>query len=144
MASNYDLTSLADNLKGSAMTINQRVHDDIANLDFHEIQELTNKSQDLIIKSKTLYETAAINIANNGKEALDSLANAQNDILNAIKTIKMVQTVIDITAKLVVLAGAVITGNVVTIVSTVNDIISSIQPGDQPSNHDKVKKNQQH
>ncbi|RKR84128.1 hypothetical protein BDD43_4355 [Mucilaginibacter gracilis] len=126
MATTYDLTTLADSLKASAITINQRIHDDIANMDFHEIQELTNKSQDLIIKSKTLYEMAAINIANDGKAALDTLAKAQDDILHAIKTIKTVQTVIDITAKLVVLAGAVITGNVATIVSTAGDITSSL------------------
>jgi hypothetical protein len=124
MATTYDLIALGNTLKKAGLDINTRIHDDIANLDMHQVQELSNKAQDLLIKSKTVFELATIQIADNAKNALDTLNKSSGDITEVIKTIKTVQTVIDITAKLVTVAGAVIAGDPLKIISSAEDIVS--------------------
>lgn len=126
MANTYDLQKLGETLQKSGLAINERVHDNISTMDYHEIQELSNRAQDLLIKSKTVYELANIQIGTDAQKSLDELNKAQGDITNVIKTVKLVQTAIDITAKLVTLAGAVISGNIGGILSSSNDVLTSV------------------
>jgi hypothetical protein len=122
---NYNLIDLADTLKSAADTIIQRIQDDDT-LTYPQVQELTNKGQALLSKAEALYQQATIDIANDGLNALDNLKNATGEINKAIKTIATVQTVIDITAKLISLAGSILTGNFNGIVGDVGDIVNSL------------------
>ncbi|TRW21493.1 hypothetical protein FMM05_20295 [Flavobacterium zepuense] len=131
MADQYQLKSLADTVSAAAFAINKRIKDEIQQLSFEEVQALSNESRDLLIAGKTLYELTAIEIAKSGKDSLKKLEDATDTINKAIKTIKTVQTVINITAKLVVLAGSIFAGNYTAIPQNVSDIISLLSPAEE-------------
>jgi len=131
MANQYKLKDLGDTLSSAAFSINKRIQDDIVDLTFEEVKDLSEESKNLLIASKTLYELTAIEIAENAKDSLKQLESATAEINKAIKTIKTVQKVINITAKLVVLAGTVATGNYTSIPGNVKDIIEVIGESDE-------------
>ena len=126
MAGQYKLKNLADTISASAFAINQRIKDEIDDLSFEEVEALSTQSRDMLIAGKTLYALTAIEIAESGKASLEQLEGATDEIQKAIRTIKTVQTVIDIASKLVVLAGSIIAGNYTLIPENIADIIDLI------------------
>ncbi len=127
METTLDLKTIAESLTSSAHAISDYINKNIFTIKYHEAQELNNRSQDLLIKSKTLYELSAIEMAEEGKSALDSLKQATAEITHSIRTIKTVQQIIDLSSKLVLLAGYLIPPNVNPsgVLSTVRDILNS-------------------
>lgn len=123
MSDQYKLKNLADTISTSAFAINQRIKDEIEDLSFEEVEALSNQSRDMLIAGKTLYELTAIEIAESGKASLEELEGVTDEIQKAIRTIKTVQTVIDIASKLVLLAGSIVAGNYTLIPENIEDII---------------------
>ncbi|MET3982114.1 tryptophan 2,3-dioxygenase [Mucilaginibacter sp. UYP25] len=131
MAEQYQLKTLADTMKASAFAINKRIQDEIGSLSEDAIESLSNESRDLLIACKTLYELTAIQIADEGQAALEKVEQATDKLKKAIKSIKTVQKVIDITAKVVMLAGTIISGNYLDIPEKVKGIIDELGEEDQ-------------
>ncbi|MXN91155.1 hypothetical protein GR160_07915 [Flavobacterium sp. Sd200] len=126
MADQYQLKALADSMVSAATTINKRVQDEMATHPYQEIEALSDTARDLIIASKTLYAMTAIQIAEEGKKALEQLQDATGKLNKAIKTIQTVQKVIDITAQLILLAGSVVSGDYLSIPGKVKAIIEEL------------------
>ena len=110
------------------MSINQRVNADLGTLDFHETLELTNSAQNLLLKSKTMFAQAAVEIGAEVAPALRRLTEATEAIDRAIKTIGDVQKVINIATQLVTAAGSVLSGDASGAVTAIGNVITSITP----------------
>lgn len=108
----------------SALAISKRIHDNIFDLSQDQIQELSNRSQELFAKSKVMFTMEVLDIADNIKPLLDNLKQAKDNISNAITKIEEVQDVIDFSVKLVSLASAIISGNVASIIPSIQDVLS--------------------
>lgn len=104
----------------------------MTNLDFSEIETLEDTAQDLLIKSKTIFELKTIAIGDAGLSNLDDLSKSSQDIDKAIKVIGNVQCVIDIAAKLISLTTCITTGNLSGIAADIKDITTSVEILNQP------------
>ncbi len=122
----YSFVDLANILQLTANSLNDWINDNFQNIESHRIQELNNKTQDLFIKSKVLFQMSAVQIAQNNASALNSLSAASDKIATTIKKIQKVQEVIDLTAKLVAMGGAVADLDFGNIVVTVSDILAQL------------------
>lgn len=117
---------LGETFQAAAGSIMQRIHDNIKTMDFHEIQELTNKAQDLLMKSRSMFAAAVIKIGKDTEPSVQKLFEAKQQIAHAIKTIKNVQKVIDVSAKLVALGGKALSGDAAGVISGVNEVLESV------------------
>ncbi len=122
----YSFVDLANILQLTANSLNDWINDNFQNIEPHRIQELNNKTQDLFIKSKVLFQMSALQIAQSNSDALNSLSVASNKIAATIKKIEKVQDVIDLTAKFVMLGGAVADLDFGNIIGTVSDILAQL------------------
>ncbi len=122
-----NLQQLAKALLDAATAINNRIQQELPNLDPSVIHVMSNRAQELLMKSKALLAMSVIEIGNEAKESLDSLQQATNQINDAIKTINNVQKVINIASKLVGVAGNIITGNLAGIPASVKSVLSELK-----------------
>jgi hypothetical protein len=126
MPTSIELENFGDTLQAAGLAINATIAAGQGTLNFNQIQALSKSSQDLLVNSKTMYENATIAIADEAKGAISDLNKASNDIATVIKNIQAVQTALDIAAKLVSLAGAVMSGDAGKIVSGAQDIVTEV------------------
>lgn len=122
----YSFVDLANILQLTANALNDWVNENFQNIEPHRVQELNNKTQDLFIKSKVLFQMSALQIAQDNADALNALSAASDKIAATIKKIQKVQEVIDLTAKFVLLGGAVADLDFGNIVATVSDILTRL------------------
>ncbi|MES2680034.1 MAG: hypothetical protein V4635_09125 [Bacteroidota bacterium] len=124
MAETYSLQSLGVILQEAALAINHRAKDET--LEYKEVKALSYQAQELLIKSKTLFELATIEIGVKAQDSLAELNTAQKDIVKTLKTIKSVQKAINIAGKLVSLSGALLSSDVAGVVSSVKGILTDV------------------
>ena len=96
----FDLTRAGVFFQNAAISIHQRVQQDLHTLDFPHIQELLNKEQELAIKSKTLFVMAVVKIGEEAKNSFESLEDASQQIDEVIRKVEKIQDVIDFSTTL--------------------------------------------
>jgi hypothetical protein len=124
----FDLVQLGLVLQKAGTALNNRIEKEFSSLSFHEVQELSNKAQELFIKSKLLFAQGVIQLSEEKKSNLVALKEASKQIAGAIQKIEKIQKVINLTTKLLGLAGNILNGNLGTIISSVNGIINEVKP----------------
>ncbi|MBE5318013.1 hypothetical protein IM793_02485 [Pedobacter sp. MR2016-19] len=127
MANQYSLSNTADVAVATAAVISNNIHDNFQSLSINEILTLNEQARSLLVQARLLYELESIEISDNVSKSLDALKDATADIEAAIKTIKNVQKIIDISAKVVVLAASILSENYAAIPGNVKDIISAVK-----------------
>jgi len=127
MANQYSLSNTADVAVATAAVISNNIHDNFQSLSINEILTLNEQARSLLVQARLLYELESIEISDNVSKNLDALKDATADIEAAIKTIKNVQKIIDISAKVVVLAASILSENYAAIPGNVKDIISAVK-----------------
>jgi len=127
MANQYSLSNTADVAVATAAVISNNIHDNFQSLSINEILTLNEQTRSLLVQARLLYELESIEISDNVSKNLDALKDATADIEAAIKTIKNVQKIIDISAKVVVLAASILSENYAAIPGNVKDIISAVK-----------------
>jgi len=127
MANQYSLSNTADVAVATAAVISNNIHDNFQSLSINEILTLNEQTRSLLVQARLLYELESIEISDNVSKSLDALKDATADIEAAIKTIKNVQKIIDISAKVVVLAASILSENYAAIPGNVKDIISVVK-----------------
>src|SRR5258707_15195316 len=123
MATNFDLTKLGLELQAAGKAINDRVSDDFDSLDFHQVQELSNKAQDLFIKSKSLFALATIALEADVSDSIKALQDASEKINQAIAKVGKIQKIVNIATDLVSLAGNVLDGDLKEIPESVKSLL---------------------
>jgi len=126
MATTYQIAKLADTFKAAGEALNQRIENTQDDLSYDDLTTLTNKAQDLLTASESLYELATIQLEADSAAALDKLSSATDDLNKALKTVATVQAAISITAQLVGLAGSIITGNIGGIAVAAEGIVNAL------------------
>lgn len=129
MATNFDLNKLGLQMQTAAKAINDRISDDFDSLDFHQVQELSNKAQDLFIKSKSLFALATISLAAEIKDSLTTLQEAKDKLNEAIAKVKKIQKIVDIATDLVGIAGKILQKDFKGIPDAVKDCLSDLGVG---------------
>lgn len=125
--SSFNLEQLGLAMQNAGNAINDRINRDFKTLDFTEIHEMSNRAQELFLKSKVIFAKAVIELGNEANADLEALQQANDEIATAIKKIHNLQKVINLTAKLISLAGNVITGNLNSIPQSVKDVLSELR-----------------
>jgi hypothetical protein len=123
---NYPLINSAKALQDAGNALIDRMNADFDHLSFHQIYDISNKAQELFLKSNALLEQAVILIADDAKDALSHVEDASDEIAKAIKTIGNVQSAITIGTDLVTLAGSILSGNVPGIVDSAGKILGEL------------------
>ena len=126
MATTYQIAKLADTFKAAGEALNQRIENTQDDLSYDDLTTLTNKAQDLLTASESLYELATIQLEEDSAAALDKLSSATDDLNKALRTVATVQAAISITAQLVGLAGSIITGNIGGIAVAAEGIVNAL------------------
>jgi conjugal transfer/entry exclusion protein len=127
MITSFDLNAIGRILLSAGSALNARVNTDIDSLDFHQIQQMTNTAQNLIIKSKALFAQATILMETTIQDAIDGLSAASDDINKVIKKVANVQDAINIAGSLVTLAADILGQNFGSIPDDAQAIIDDIQ-----------------
>ncbi|HEY4111241.1 hypothetical protein [Puia sp.] len=132
MATNLDLTQLGLAYQSAGKAINDRISDDFNDLDFHQVQELSNKAQDLFIKSKSLFALATISLQDDAKASLQSLSDASDKLNKAIAKLARIQKIVNIATDLVSIAGDVLSADFKEIPGSVKSLLADIsaKPGE--------------
>jgi hypothetical protein len=126
MATNFDLTKLGLQMQAAAKAINDRISDDFDSLDFHQVQELSNKAQDLFIKSKSLFALATISLPTEVRDSLTTLEEAKDKLNEAIARVKKIQKIVNIATDLVAIAGHILSTDFIGIPGAVGTLITDI------------------
>ena len=126
MPTPFDLNAIGVTLQQAAGVLNDRVHNQISVLNFDQIQQMTNASQDLLIKSKVLFAQATIQLAADAQGAITNLQNAAKQINQCLATIADVQKAVDLAGDLVGVAASIMSGNVGSVISFCGSAISTL------------------
>jgi hypothetical protein len=125
--SSFDLEQLGLTMQAAGNAINDRIDHDFKTLEFTQIHEMSNRAQELFMKSKTLFAMATIELGNEAKKDLEALQQATGEIATAIKQIEKVQKVINLTAKLIGVAGQIIAGDLKSVPKSVKEVLAELQ-----------------
>jgi hypothetical protein len=123
----FNLEQLGLTMQQAGNAINERIDRDFKTLEFTQIHELSNRAQELFMKSKTLFAMAVIELGKEAKEDLEELQQANGEIAKAIKQIEKVQKVINLTAKLIGVAGQIISGDLKSVPKSVKEVLTALQ-----------------
>jgi hypothetical protein len=119
--------TLADQLDNCATTINKFRNDNAASLKSEEKQNLDREVARLLNRSAELRREAARIMFSDLQKSLTEIKSATDGLESALVRIDNAGKCINYAAKLVTLAGAICTGNAVTIGTAAAGILSSLK-----------------
>jgi hypothetical protein len=127
MPTSFELKQLALDLLDAGNSINSRIVSDFQNIkDSGLLPVLSNRAQELFLKSNLLLALATIQIEKEVRDSIQQLNDASAQIQNAIETISKIQKVVNIATDLVTIAVDVIGGDLSDIPGKVGDILDNI------------------
>ncbi len=121
-----NLEQLGIALRSVARALLQRIDDQLDKLSKQEIQDMNSTAQELLNKSKELFVASVIEIGEEAKSSIERLSEAEDQMTNAMRTIESVQKVIDISTKLVGVAGNVLSLDTGAVVSGVEEVLGKL------------------
>ncbi len=123
----FDLQELGTTLLDAGRAINEKVTAEIDTLEFSQINELSNRAQELVLKSKELFATAVIQLGEEVQTDLEALQDANKEIAQAIKKIGNVQKIVNISAGLLTVASNIIAGDFKSIPKSAQAVLKELK-----------------
>jgi len=121
------LGQLAQDYQSLGEALMQYKLDNAANLSSLEFQDLSGRINLIMHNSNILAATATYTITADISGQLAAISDAGNEIAGALKTIRTVQTVIDIATAVVNLGTSIISLNVGGIISGASGLVTAIR-----------------
>jgi hypothetical protein len=114
-------------LQNAGNAINDRIARDGKNIETTQVVALSNRAQELFMKSTVLFAKATIALGAEAKQDLERLQAADQEIAQAINTIASVQKAIGIAAKLIGVAGHLLAGEIKDAAQSAKDIVQDLR-----------------